>query len=117
MLHPLAPDLDGALRRKQTGTHGAERPDRGTPPVNASVVVLPFETQIKKGGRPAVGPGGPNPEAASSGAMSFFARHPGVESTNRPDSAFSTTIFLEQKGGTGILLGAARCRHIAALAT
>ena len=47
--HPLTPDFDGTVRRSQPGIHGTERFDGGAPRVDASVLVLRFETQVKKG--------------------------------------------------------------------
>jgi hypothetical protein len=48
-LHPLAPDLDGAVRGKKPGIHRSERLDGGAARVDAPVVVLLVKTQVKKG--------------------------------------------------------------------
>jgi hypothetical protein len=49
LLDPLTMDFDGTVRRKESGVHGAERLDGGAPRFDASVVVLPVGTQVKKG--------------------------------------------------------------------
>lgn len=47
--YPFATDIDGAVRGEQLGVRGAEKFDGGAPLVDAAMVVLLFETQVKKG--------------------------------------------------------------------